>query len=107
MSDDKLPSVLDVQPLASVPTMTSDLSSLSSEFLGSSISVLPYSPVELNAVKNTSSSPVMDSWREQWWSTIHCEQHKETHTQEDPEVRELMDTVGTKDKVHWEYRMLV
>ncbi|XP_060752036.1 homeobox protein cut-like 1 isoform X1 [Tachysurus vachellii] len=101
LSDDKLPSVLDVQPVASVPTMTSDLSSLSSEFLSSSVSVLPYSPVELNAVNNTSSSPVMDSWREQWWSTIHCEQHKDTHTQEDPEHSNMGCEIPASSQDYW------
>ncbi|KAF4082216.1 hypothetical protein AMELA_G00149310 [Ameiurus melas] len=84
-SDDSLPSILDVQQAAPGPAMTSDLSSLGSKLLGSSISVLPFSPLEVNSAKNTSASPLTDSWREQWWSAIQCEQRKDTHTQEDTE----------------------
>ncbi|KAK3549980.1 hypothetical protein QTP86_016945, partial [Hemibagrus guttatus] len=101
LSDDKLPSVLDVQQVTSVPTMTSDLSNLGSKLLGSSISVLPYSPLELNSVKNTSSSPVVDSWRKQWWSTIHCEQHKDTDTQEDTEPGPMAFEIPVSSHDYW------
>lgn len=72
--------------------------------------MLPYSPVELKSVKNTSASPVMDSWREQWWSAIHCEQRKDTHTQEDTEVQVIyghcrtLGMEGLWNEVLWDYR---
>ncbi|MCI4387923.1 hypothetical protein PGIGA_G00079640 [Pangasianodon gigas] len=100
-SDDNLPSVLDVQQVASGSTMTSDLSSLGSRLLGSSISVLPYSPLELTSAKNTSSSPVMDSWREQWWNAIHCEQRKDTHTQEDTELGSMVSEIPVSSQDYW------
>ncbi|XP_060765292.1 homeobox protein cut-like 1 isoform X3 [Neoarius graeffei] len=100
-SDDNLPSVLDMQQVAPGPTMSSDLSSLGSKLLGSSISVLPYSPVELKSVKNTSASPVMDSWREQWWSTIHCEQHKDAHTREDTELANMVSEIPLSSQDYW------
>ncbi|MCJ8742134.1 hypothetical protein PDJAM_G00078850 [Pangasius djambal] len=100
-SDDNLPSVLDVQQVASGSMMTSDLSSLGSKLLGSSISVLPYSPLELNSAKNTSCSPVMDSWREQWWSAIHCEQRKDTHTQDDTELGNMVSEIPVSSQDYW------
>ncbi|XP_058267909.1 homeobox protein cut-like 1 isoform X3 [Hemibagrus wyckioides] len=101
LSDDKLPSVLDVQQVASIPTMTSDLSGMGSKLLGSSISLLPYSPLELNSANNTSSSPVVDSWRKQWWSTIHCEQHKDTDTQEDTEAGNMASEIPVSSQDYW------
>ncbi|KAI5100109.1 homeobox protein cut-like 1 isoform X7 [Silurus meridionalis] len=82
---DHLSSVLDVQQAMPSPTMTSEIPNMSSKLLSSSVPVLSYSPLDLHSVKNTSSSSVMDSWKEQWWSAIHGEQHKDTHTQEEAE----------------------
>ncbi|KAI5614346.1 homeobox protein cut-like 1 isoform X7 [Silurus asotus] len=82
---DHLSSVLDVQQAMPSPTVTSELPNMSSKLLSSSVPVLSYSPLDLHSVKNTSSSSVMDSWKEQWWSAIHGEQQKDTHTQEEAE----------------------
>ncbi|XP_053500484.1 homeobox protein cut-like 1 isoform X2 [Ictalurus furcatus] len=100
-SDDSLPSILDVQQAAPGPTMTSDLSNLGSKLLGSSISVLPYSPLEVNSAKNMSASPVMDSWREQWWSAIQCEQRKDTHSQEDTELGNMVSEIPFSTQDYW------